>query len=469
MSIARNTLIGLVAVATVFVSGLLIGSLFSWGESAAGAGDQSETTASPDDHGDAVILTRDQRKLIELRLGRVTAGPYIESLHIPATIVEKPGRSNHVVSTTVNGIITKIHAIPGQVVRPGDPLFEVRLTGEALASAQADLLGVLKQIEVTQAELDRITPLAQDGGVAGKQKLELEYRLKELRANRDVRSQELLVRGLSATQLDDIVSTSTLLRDVTIRVPDYRDAAEDSFSSDAGDAVEEYAIEELKAYPGLAIRPGDDLCHLAWHTELYVQGQAFEQEVDQLAALDTSEWNATIEVGLKGYEKLLKGFQVLYIDNHVDTRTQTFRFYIPIRNEVFTEKRDPQGRLFRSWRFKPGQRVHVGIPLRAIEGHFPVPAEAVVEQGVSAFVFRGRVHEHPHDEGEEHDHAHGEEMEFSPVPVKILRRDTQIVLIDAGGDLKAGDSIALNKAFQLYVALKSGAGDAGHDHHGHSH
>lgn len=466
MGLMKNTTIGVIALAAVFVSGLLVGVVLPWGGGSQAAEPPPETEAAADaDHPNVVILTREQRQLLGLRLGRATVGPYRKSLHFPGSIAEKPGRSNHVVSTAVNGIVTKVYALPGQAVKPGDPLFDVQLTGEALATAQSELLGVLKQIEVTEAELERITPLARDGGVAGKQKLDLEYKLKELAASRDVRSQELLVRGLSATQIDGIVSTGTLLRDFTVTVPDFI-AAETPQTGVRVDA-RMYAIEDLKAYPGLSVRPGDDLCHLAWHTELYVKGHAFEQEIDALNALDSNNWTASIEIGQRGYEKTLQGFQILYVDNHVDPKTQTFQFYVPIQNEILTETRDDRGQLFRSWRFKPGLRVHIRVPLAEVTGHFPLPAEAVAEDGVSAVVFRQLVHEHKDEEGEAHDH--GTEMEFEPIPVKILERDAKIVLIDAGGELRPGDSIALNRAYQLQVALKSDSGDGGHDHHGHAH
>jgi membrane fusion protein, heavy metal efflux system len=471
MSVKRNILVGLIAVGTVFSSGLLVGIIAPWGTPRASTQAEGEEEDSHDDHENVVVLTKEQREMIDLKMRRVISAPYRKSTLIPGSVVEKPGRSSHIVSTTVNGIVTRVHAVPGQAVNPGDPLFDLQLTGEALATAQSELLGILKKLDINQSEIERLKPLAESGGIAGKQKLELEYTRKQLLGQRDVRSQELLVRGLNNTQIDGIVSTEKLLREFTVRVPDFNQQSPKSNSSkDLTQDSYLYTIEDLDVFPGKSVRPGDDLSHLAWHAELYVEGQAFEDEIENLIRLKAWEWDVTLQLGLGEYEETVKGFEILYIDNHVDVESQTFRFYIPLKNDVLTETLDRDGNVFRTWRYKPGQRVHISIPVKVIEGQFPLPITAIVEDGVNTFVFKRLQHDHAaEEEGDDHGHDHGSELEFEPVPVKVLFRDSKTAVIAAGGQLKAGDSIAVNKAYQLQVALKSDSGGGGHDHHGHSH
>lgn len=467
MSVKRNFLVGLIAIAAVFSSGLLVGLFSPWGNPSAGMQAAGEEEEGDDDHENVLVLTKQQREMIDLKMRRVIAAPFRKSVLIPGKVVEKPGRSNHIVSSTVNGIVTRVHAVPGQAVNPGDPLFDLQLTGEALATAQSELLAILKKLEVNQSELDRLKPLVESGGIAAKQKLELEYERKQLSGQRDVRSQELLVRGLNHTQIDGIVSTGKLLRDFTVRVPDFHQQENPSSASkDQPNSSFVYTIEQLDVFPGRSVRPGDNLSHLAFHADLYVEGLAFEDEIENLIKLKASEWDVTLQLGLGEYEETVKGFEILYIDNHVDEESQTFRFYIPLKNDVLTETLDRNGNVFRTWKYKPGQRVHISIPVKVVENQFPLPIGAIVDDGVNAYVFKRLQHDHSH---EEDGHDHGDELEFQPVPVKVLFRDSKTAVVSSEGELQAGDSVVINKAYQLQVALKSDSGGGGHDHHGHSH
>ena len=163
MSTKQNLLVGLIAIAAVFSSGLLVGVLSPWGESPSAMQAEGEKEGH-DDHENVLVLTKEQREMIDLKMRRVIAAPFRKSALIPGKVVEKPGRSNHIVSSTVNGIVTRVHAVPGQAVNPGDPLFDLQLTGEALATAQSELLAILKKLEINEAELKRIKPLAESGG-----------------------------------------------------------------------------------------------------------------------------------------------------------------------------------------------------------------------------------------------------------------------------------------------------------------
>ena len=440
----------------------------------------AETTAGEADgaHGGGkhVELTAQARHNLGLETGRAVLSDYPETFRVPGVIREKPGHSDHSVPTTVHGIVKKVHALPGQTVKPGDPLFDLQLTGEALASAQAGLLDLLKQLDTIDEELKRIGPL-ENSGLAKKRKLELGYEKKRLDGQRDVRAQELLVRGLLPAQVKQIIRQKKLIRQFTVFVP--QEFADEQASGDAAtpskrrapaespaDALAreemQFTVETLDVFPGKAVRPGDALCHLAYHTVLYIEGQAFENEIESIRKLRQKGWTVDLEFGTQGYLTEEKNKEVLYLDNHVDPDSQTFRFYVRLVNEVLDTRPGEQDELYRTWKYKPGQRVHIVIPIRKWKDQMTLPLKAVVQEGPDAFVFRRIARMRATDGKSFVD-------EFEQVPVRILHQDTKVVVIAKDGEVHPGDWIALNNAYQLQLALSSSKGGGGNSHHGHSH
>jgi hypothetical protein len=224
-------------------------------------------------------------------------------------------------------------------------------------------------------------------------------------------------------------------------------------------------------------------------------------------------WNVAVEFGESKSPETDKELSLLYIDNHVDTDTQTYHFYIPLHNESVAET--PEGELpkYRTWRYKPGERVHIVIPVKKWVGKFIVPVDAVVRQGAEAYIFRYVEHDHsaptpvddPHaghnhavddvkdDPHAGHAHAateadphaghdHGSDFELEKVPVIILHEDQRFVVLGNRTDaeelgvtmpeeheLHADDHIATNKAYDLNLALKRASSSGGGAHHGHAH
>ena len=436
------------------------------------------------EHPDHVDLTDEAQKTLGVQLGKASLGTYTRHLHLPATVAEKPGHSARTIATRVQGIIERVYCSPGELVRPGDRLFDIKLAGDAFVTAQANLLETMQQIETTKRELERVSELAQQGTVSGKQKIQLEYELKKLDSQRSLRQQELVVRGLTAEQVVSVVKTGKLLDELTIFVPK-REVPTNTKKSDIvptsanhlnitdGDADgrdDFFTVESIDVHPGKSIAPGDALAHLAWHDRLYVEGHAFERDLTAIANVIETKLPVSVEFGSHGDPLLMEGLRIRYLDNHVDAEAGTFRFYIEFQNQILQDSRDEAGLVYRSWRFKPGQRVHVRVPIDEISGHFVLPLAAVVQEGVNAYIFRVAAHDHSKDGGHGHDHDHGHDhsgLEMNQVPVSIVTQDTKQVVVASGGDLKVGDRIAMNAAYQLRLALRSGSG-GGHAH-GHEH
>ena len=150
---------------------------------------------------------------------------------------------------------------------------------------------------------------------------------------------------------------------------------------------------------------------------------------------------------------------ILFMDNVVDRRTRTFKFYLPLPNEVLLDSIGPQKEIYRSWRFKPGQKAELEVPVAKMDEVIVLPAEAVVREGPQAFVFV----------------ENGQRFECRAVHVRHVGRSNVVVANDGG--VFPGEKVAANNAYQIHLAIKKASGEGrggnheGHDHHhaGHSH
>lgn len=461
--------LGVVAGAFIPANGLrsLVSRLPGLQSNANAANPMDEAGHAEDEHDDHIALTDVARRNLGLRTARVRKGTYTRTVRIPGVVRERPALSDLAISSRVHGVVTHIHATPGQAVKVGQPLFRIRLTGDELATAQSQLLDSIQQIERIDSELERLNPASRSGGVARNKLLKLKYDKEMYELRKKNRTQELFIRGLTEEQVAEISKTKQFIQHVDVAMSDaVKNSAPPSKSQSFGDGLS-FTIEELHVHPGKSVQAGDELCDVAYHTNLYFEGQAFERDVDMVRAVSQDGTTVGVEFSAGSKHEHLSGLKVLYIDNHVDPDTQTFRFYMSVENEVMGDVREGET-VFRSWRFKPGQRGHVLLPAEEIADGFPLPREAVLVEGPDAFVFRELPDGHDDHDGE-HNHAHDEHVtEFEPVPVQILYQDESTVVVQPGA-LKAGERIAINRAYDLQLALKSGSG-GGHAHdHGHEH
>jgi membrane fusion protein, heavy metal efflux system len=456
------------------------------------------TEATPvdhEDHRDHVDVSAMAAKNLGLQFGMVKSGPFRKHLHIPGMVIEKPGQSGLAVTSPIQGIIREIHKFPGQAISPGDLLFSMQVSDAALENTQLALLETLTRIAVTEREISRLDPLAESGAIAGRRKLEMQYQLMQLQSERDARLQELRLRGLSDEQIALIVEDRELVGQIEIRLNIGQSAGDSTLATRlaSSDAVADpdrhhaaddpgpiYTVESLDVFPGRAVTKGEELCHIANHHELFLRGEAFESDVPVVRRLKASGWAISAEFGDGDGRTRVDDLSITYMDNHVDPGTQTFPFYLTLHNRVVSEHRDNAGRLFRSWQFKPGQRAHLFVPVEQWTDQIVLPREAVVRAGPDAFVFRledpqqasghfGGAEETRLRRGEERLAALADlpEFEMEPVSIHVLHQDTANCVIAANGELQIGDVVAINQAYQIYLAWKLQMSGGGHDHHDH--
>ncbi|MGD9636971.1 MAG: secretion protein HlyD, partial [Pirellulales bacterium] len=115
------------------------------------------------------------------------------------------------------------------------------------------------------------------------------------------------------------------------------------------------------------------------------------------------------------------------------------------------DQKGPNGHRFLEWRYKPGQRLELSIPVEQWTGRIVLPVDAVVEEGAEMYVYRqnGKL--------------------FERVPVHVEYRDRQSVVIANDGTLFPGDVVAGTGAYQIHLALKNKSGGGIDPHAGHNH
>jgi len=392
---------------------------------------------------DSLALSEQARHNLGLKVQVIELATYWRSIQVPGFVAKYPGRSERGISAVTNGVIQKVHASTGQSVKQGDPLFDFQITDEMLAASQSGLLKTLRELEVIEAKLARVTELVKSRALPVKDQIELEYERGKLEAACKAQSQEMALRGISQQQLDEIVNTKTLLRHFTVAVPTFPEEMSGTSASTTA-----YTVAKMEAYPGKAVRQGEDLCDLAFHTVLNVVGQAFEKEAELIGQAVANQWpiTASFDVG-EGDSLVREGLKILYTENSLDPESRTFRFYVPIVNEVVRDNPGPGGAVYRSWRFKPGQRARLRIPVQLMKERIVLPADAAVKEGGEVYVFR----------------AEGER--FTRVSVQVDYQDSQTVVLANDGSLSAGESVALNNAYQINLQLKNRTTEhSGHDH-----
>lgn len=417
----------------------------------------------------SLTLSDQARENLDLRYQKIALTDYWRSLAVPAEIIEEPGHCEQRITTTLDGIVQKIHILKGQTVYPGDPLFDLKLVGGPLADGQSNLLKTVQNLELVNAELARITPLADQGTIPIRTLLEKQYEKKRLESQQHTDTEELLIRGLTEDQVQGILETKTLLRAFTVRVPrpptanqpehldpqpgDHAAAAvtpaglSDYATHDHGMV---YTVEQIDVVQGELVRSGDPLSHLALHTVLLIEGRAFEREASLVERAMAERWpiEAHFETG-DAQPMVRTGLAVLSIENSLDAAGRTLKFYIPLVNEVFLDREVAGGVSYRNWRFRPGQKVRLLLPTEFLQNRMVLPADTLVREGADAFVFR----------------LNGRKLER--VPVVIEHQDAIHVVLGRGSRIHPGDVVAINQAYQLNLMLRqseSPAADHDHDH-----
>lgn len=363
---------------------------------------------------------------------------YWRSLIVPGEITDRPGLSDRGVTAPAVGIVTHIHAFPGDTVRPGDRLFTLRLVSEYIHNTQSELFKVTRDIEIETEKRQRLAQIG-EGGIPQVRIIEVDQQLRRLQAASQSYRQDLLARGLSLDQIAQVAAgTFVATVDVVAPAPLTAPQAPETQAIAAPGADIAYEVQDLKADLGTQVQAGQLLGVLSNHSSLYIAGHAFKREASSLERAAQEHWPIKVEFAeddAASWPALDQTFEIRHLSNTVDPTSRTFDFFVPLANQSRSYTKD--GKTFVVWRFRPGQRVRLHVPVEQLKDVIVLPAAAVVREGPEAYVFR----------------QNGDL--FDRRPVRVLHEDRLNVAIANDGSVAPGWYLAQQSAASLNRVLKS--------------
>lgn len=417
----------------------------------------------------SIELSAQARKNIGLEVAEAKLQSFDRAIAIPSMVVERPGHTMIKVAAPITGVVTAVYPLTGEAVASGSLLFRLRLTHEDLVQSQTNFLRTLGQLDVEEKEIARLEKLT-EGAVAGKVVLERKYERGKLEAALRAEREALLLHGLTTAQIDAIERGRKLFREMDIFAPlvhedsslhdesEVRRAEEVVAGAayrpegEASQMMRRFVVGDLPARRGQVVQAGDPLCTLGDFTELYIEGRAFEQDAEAL--VKAANYGRKVTAVLEGAgtsSRMLEGLEFSHVANEVEADSRALHFYIRLPNDIARDSTDSEGRHFLTWKYKLGQRMQVRVPIETWKAVFVLPVDAVAQEGPESFVFV--------ENGDQ----------FDRKPVHVVYRDQVDAVIANDGSIYPGNSIAMNCAHQLQMAIKNKAGGAPDPHAGHHH
>jgi biotin carboxyl carrier protein len=391
-------------------------------------------------------LSPQARRNLGLVVKPLALGNYWKSIQLPGIIVDRPGRTDRGVTSPIDGVVTAVHAYPGDTVQLGDVLFTIRPSSEYIHSVQAELFKSAREIQLLEQQKNRLQTLVEGGAVAGARIIEIDQELNRRQAAIEAIRQELIVRGLTAAQIESAaqgVFASTI--DVYAHGSAAAIAAEAAHAGSRGISPNEppqrpFEVQELLVSLGQQVAAGAILCLVSDRGALYVEGHAFKQDAFYLERAVRADWPVRVEFSPAAgddWPPLEQQYRIHHLANAVDAGSRTFAFYIPLENQFRSYYSG--GKEYVVWRFLPGERARVYVPIEELADVFVLPAAAVTREGPEAYVFRqnGNL--------------------FNRLSVHVLHEDRLHVVIANDGDVQAGHYVAQNAAASLNRVLKAQA------------
>jgi multidrug efflux pump subunit AcrA (membrane-fusion protein) len=391
-------------------------------------------------------LSKKARANLDLVSKPAKSEVYWKKLQIPGVIVDRPGVTDRGITAPIEGVVTRVHAFEGDIIRPSEKLFTLRLLSESLQQTQSELFKAIRETEIVDRERIRLGNLVDSGVIPGKRIIELDQQRNRQSALIDAHRQDLISRGISQTQLEAI-EAGEFLTSITIMAPAISESESESrivptdFAK-APNPLESgfYEIQDLKVELGQQVESGQALAVLANHNSLYIRGHAFKKEASNLARAAENNWPVGVEFTedvAQDWSKLTQEFQIRHLANTTAPSSRTFDFFVPLTNQSRTYQKGD--RTFVIWRFRPGQRVRIDVPVEEIKNVIVLPAAAVVSEGPEAFVFQ----------------QNGDL--FNRISVQVIHQDRTNVVIANDGTIAPGFYLAQSSAASLNRVLKAQA------------
>lgn len=419
-----------------------------WQRAAPAEGEHAEAAAPPAaDAPKLVKLSEQARANLKLVSAPAKLTDYWRTILIPGAIIDRPGLSDRGVTSPAVGVVAEVHAFPGDTVRPGEKLFTLRVFSEYLQNTQSELFKATREIELLNEQKKRISEATSTGALPQSRMIEIESQLRRENALIQAYRQDLLTRGLSPDQISE-VADGQFISTIEIKAPPPLVAPRHAGDLPAGtiqlvahgEEGPKYEIQELKVELGQQVQAGQLLSVLSNHHVLYIEGYAFKREAPFLERAAQNKWDVAVEFAedeVGNWPPLDEKFQIRHLANAIDSINRTFSIYIPLQNQSRVYEKD--GQSFVVWRFRPGQRVRLYVPIEEFKNVLVVPSAAVVREGPEAYVFRqnGDV--------------------FTRLPVRMLHEDRLNIVLANDGSVTPGLYLAQSSAASLNRVLKAQA------------
>jgi membrane fusion protein, heavy metal efflux system len=409
------------------------------------AASDTPKSAAVQDGATPVRVSSEARKNMGLMSKSLQLTTYFRKIDVPGVITDRPGVSDRGVVAPVTGIVTQIHAYPGNTVAPNAPLFSLRLVSESLHASQLELFKATKEIEIAKQQKQRLEGLAQSGSVAGSRLIEIDNQIQRMDVNVQAYRQDLAARGLPQDRIA-AAAKGEFVTEIIVRAPGEQalKVADIALTAGNDDKPEpkplpfSFELQVLKVALGQQVEAGQVLCNLADHRALLIEGRGFKKDMSliQKAAKERFPIKVGFEVSEGAdWPALPKQLWIEHVANLIDSPSRTFAFYLPLENQWQAYNQNGRERLV--WRFRPGDRVRLYVAVEKIEDVFVLPQASLVREGPEAFVFR----------------QNGDL--FDRIAVHVLHEDSTSVVIPNDGKLRKGSYIAQNAAASLNRVLKA--------------
>ena len=241
------------------------------------AGDEHDHDHAPAAKNSSIELSPAGLKNIGFQPAKVSLEAFERTETLPAIVVERPGNTVPR-NGAVDGRGDEVLCRRGRGDRARQP--DVRSAADARGAghSQQEFLKTAESLDVVDREIAGCSALG-EGVVAGKRMLEQQYEKQKLEASLSGGRAGAVAARAHEEQVADIPQTRKLLQSLTVC------AAGHVHGGRCGDD-HLFHVQQIAVSPGEQVEAGQELCVLADHCELMVEGRAFEDDATLLRACD---------------------------------------------------------------------------------------------------------------------------------------------------------------------------------------
>lgn len=346
-----------------------------------------------------VLLTPAAREGLAVTTAEVEAGALEGTLLAYAT-VELPWSHHGFATTRLPGRVEKVNVAPGDTVRAGAVVAEVKSV--ELDTLQLDALTAEAEVALNEKVVRELKTSVESGAVAGQTLVDAEAKLAQARNARVVAKSRWLAYGLSSDSFDALLKRGKA--DPALAIP---------VKTPVGGTV---IHAELTA--GQVVEPGTHLAEVADLSTVWVRLGVLEKDLMGVPV------GTPVDVRLTAYPGEVFRTTVSAVAPYLDPATHLAAVWAELKNPTIAEPK-----------VVPGMTGRADVILPAGKPRPTVPVAAVAREGVDRFVFV------------EEASAAGA-SEYRKKSVVLGRRQGERVEL-LGGEVFPGDRVVVQGAHEL--------------------